>query len=563
MTSTRAVSAPLVLILALAGCGDGTGPDAPLVDCGLVSATVLAPGQFAVVDASEVACVRLPEAGTGGAEYLYVAASAAGEESTSGTSADYELTGSGGSGGPVAAARPRGPSPAVRPTAAQRLHLQLREVGRRMASRPDAAVRARTAPAVRTPPPVLGEQRTFNVLQTLDLTGTADDYAQVNATARYVGTRAAIFLDDAAPVQGGYSQADLDNIGSLFDDHLHPIGTAAFGAESDINSDGLVLVLLTEKVTQLAGCGGNQFVVGFFFAADLFANHPQNNPGSNEAEIFYGLVPDPVCGVDRDRAVELLPAVFVHEFQHMISYNEHVLSRGGQAEDTWLDEGLSGFAEELGARQVPDDRCVDNDCLNQFMIGNLTNAYNYLRFIDDSYLIGPSQPPIPLTEYGATWLFVRWLTEHFASDPTLGLDLTRQLVQTNRIGAANVSAVVGLGFDALISEWQLANYLTDLPGFAPGAGSQRLQYDSWAFRDIYASFHAQDNFNFPRVYPLEPEVTAGDDYLRIGVLRAGSGQHVLIQQGPSAGVVSLRLTRPDDLPLPSSVVPRAVLVRIR
>ena len=41
----------------------------------------------------------------------------------------------------------------------------------------------------------------------------------------------------------------------------------------------------------------------------------------------------------------------------MISYNQHVLVAAGSAEDTWLNEGLSHFAEELGGRSVPDAEC--------------------------------------------------------------------------------------------------------------------------------------------------------------------------------------------------------------
>ncbi len=192
----------------------------------------------------------------------------------------------------------------------------------------------------------------------------------------------------AAPTEGGYTQEDLTAIGSLFDDHLHPIDVNAFGDETDVNGDGLVLVLLTDRVTRLAGCGGGSVVVGLFFAVDLF----EDLVGSNNAEIFYGLTPDAECGVDRDYAISRLPGVFIHEFQHMINYGQQVIQRDGDAEDTWLDEGLSGFAEELGARLVPDDRCLANDCLTQFQGDNFSNAYNYLSQQESAYLIGPGGP---------------------------------------------------------------------------------------------------------------------------------------------------------------------------
>ena len=69
----------------------------------------------------------------------------------------------------------------------------------------------------------------------------------------------------------------------------------------------------------------------------------------------------------------------------------------------------------------------------------------------------------------------------------------------------NVATVTGVPFSTLTPEWQLANYLDNLPGFAPS--SPRLQYDSWNFRATYASFHEQAPTSFPREYPLVPDST--------------------------------------------------------
>jgi hypothetical protein len=244
---------PALSLAAILGCGDGTGPGGgPAVSCNEVVPTALSPGQVALVDASETACIRIAEAGTAGADYLYVAYSAASEESRDGTSAEYRLAGTAGTP-PVTVVRPHAHSAPLPLTPAQRFHSRLRTLGQDLArTRPGPRLRARSAPSLRAVPPTLGEQRTFNVLRSAEASGTRpEDYVQVAGTARYVGTHAAIFLDDAAPVQGGYTQADLDAIGSLFDDYLHPIAVNAFGAETDVNGDGLVLVLLTYLVTRI------------------------------------------------------------------------------------------------------------------------------------------------------------------------------------------------------------------------------------------------------------------------------------------------------------------------
>jgi hypothetical protein len=431
----------------------------------------------------------------------------------------------------------------------------------REAAREAATARASGAVAqarVQQPPPVMGEKRTFNVLKSGSSSGTqSSDYVDVTATVAYVGSHAAVYLDDAAPVPT-YGGADLQAIGTMFDDHLYPIDTTAFGRESDVDGNGLVLILLTDRVTKLVDCSGGSVVVGFFLPFDLLPSHV----GSNAGEIFYGLVPDASCSLTPDDARNALPPVVIHEFQHMISYNQHVLANGGDVEEPWVNEGLSSFAEELGGRLVPDPLCANGDCLTQFTLLNLDNAQSYLFDPVSSFLIGPDRLPLPLAEYGAGWLFIRWLADQYAAEQPLGTDLTRRLVRTGRTGASNVTAVTGTDFGPLVTRWQLANYLDDLAGFTPG--DAQLQYTSWDFRATYAGLHAQSPGLFPREYPLVPPVAANGSYQESDTLRAGSGQHLLVDQAPNAPATSLKLTGVDGATgLTADRAPFIGVVRIR
>jgi hypothetical protein len=404
------------------------------------------------------------------------------------------------------------------------------------------------------PPPVVGEQRTFSVCATT----TCETFLQTTATAQAVGARVAVFVDDGAP-SPGYTQADLTHVAELFDNHLYPIDTTAFGRESDIDGNGVVIVLLTHRVNLLSpNCDATQSVIlGFFFGADLLPRSAAN-PGSNEAEIFYGLVPDPNnpdCGITEAFALSHLPSTFVHEFQHMISFNQHRLVRGASSEETWLNEALSHFAEELAGRSVPDTECpVSGSCFSDFLgQGDVVNAFEYLQDPEGFFLIVPGDSTGKLEERGADWLFVRWLADHFAADTLLGTDLTRRLVMTSQTGAENVETQTGVPFSSLVPEWQLANYLDDLPGF--GASSGRLRYKSWNFRDI-----AEAN---ALPFPLIPDSTAGPDYIHTGILRAGSGKHVRVVQPPGFAAVDLQLSGGSGQSFPSEAAPRIALVRIR
>jgi hypothetical protein len=556
--SFLAVTAGVLII----SCSDGTGPPPPPpLDCSDASTRVLAVGQHEILDPNALgACIRLPAAGPAGAEHLYVPLATQGQETPSGVSAHYQVIG----GSPVAVSAL--PSPQLSAfqshLPAQAFHSMLRARERALSEQSSVALfnQGRVASSV-AQAPVVGEERSFDVCSS----STCKEFVQTTATAMSVGARVAIFVDDSAPA-GGYTTTDLQDVGTLFDQFLYPIDTTAFGVESDIDGNGVVIVLLTHRVNALSPDCNNtgQVILGYFFGADLLLRG-SDNPGSNQAEIFYGLVPDPdnpACTIDKAEAASRLPTTFIHEFQHMISFNQHVLVRQGASEDTWLNEGLSHFAEELGARLVPDTECPNStSCFSEFLEGNILNAFEYLASPEEFFLIEPGNSSGKLEERGANWLFVRWLLDHFASDTILGTNLTRQLVETDQVGSANVLSKTGVDFSILVGEWQLTNHLDDLPGFS--APAARLRYKSWNFREV-ADLRG-------RPFPLVPDSTSGVGYNHRGILRAGSGRHIRVVQGLAAGEVGLQVTgsvfRPKRIlftgPLPSSIEPRIALVRVR
>jgi hypothetical protein len=541
----------------LAACSSSEPNPGGIVDCSNASPTVLAPGEFTTIDAAQTACVRIPAAGAQESEYLYVALATAGTETQNGISAPYQLTG--GLSAVASAAAHRSPVFDRALTAAQRFHDVLRQRERALSERPGAgsAARSRISASVVVVPPAVNSKRTFDVCATT----SCDSFVSSTATAKLVGQRVAIYVDDETP--NAYGQAALDSVGALFDSHLYPIDTTAFGRESDLDNNGVVIVLLTPEVNRLSpNCNAaGSVILGFFFGLDLLPRQAHSNAG----EVFYGVVPGtitPGCSIPESEAVHSLPPVFIHEFQHMISFNQHVLVRGGTSEDTWLNEGLSHFAEELGGEQVPDAFCVPAfpNCESQFNGGNLDNAFSYLVQPDTSYLIEPGSSSGTLSERGANWLMVRWLGDHFATTEPQATELTRALLQTSRVGAANVQAVTGEDFSVLVSQWQLANYLTNLPGFTPA--SNRLQYTTLNLRAIY-----QANFQsgiFSKPYPLTPDSTRDGTYNHSGTLLAGSGHHLRIIQESGSTEASFDLTNPaGSLPVSSAVKPRIAIARVR
>ncbi len=582
----RAFSAVAIAVF-IAACGsESSGPNpGPDLNCGQTQPTQLDPGEFSIIDpTAQGACVSLPSvpaAGAGGAEHLYVALSTAGTEVSGGITAPYQLTGSGG--GPVTSVTEL-PSPLVSsfrgPATAAQFHRMLRERERALAASPARVFRARedrVDAAVAAVPPAPGSEKAFFVCTNTD----CNNFVSVTATAEVVADKVAIYVDNASGITQRYTSFELNDIARVFDDFLYPIDTLNFGRESDIDDNSVVQVLLTPRINTLSGnCNQTQSVIlGYFFSLDIDPIGPQA-AFSNQGEVFYSLVPDPgntQCTIEKETfAKPNLAPTFVHEFQHMISYNEHALvpGRNGTSEDTWLNEGLSHYAEELAGRIVRDTVPQQlGTTYAQYSLSNYLNAYEYLENPEANFLISPANSGGSLEERGAGWLFVRWVADQFGTSTenllqfrVRGTDFTRALVQTGLNGAANVAAQSGESFSTLVTQWQLANYLDNLmldatTPFTPA--SDRLLYLTIDLRDQFGQFHDQRPNDFPRPYPLVPDSTKTGAYTRTGTLRQGSGRHVRIIQSAGAAGVQFLLASPTGSAVSATAVPRVGLVRVR
>jgi len=536
-----------------AACTDNIGPT--VGPCAVADGfpLTLAVGQyFAVFPTVDSACVRFgANASPDTVEYLVVPQIVTG---TPGLTTGFRLLGN----NPAAAAVTAqlvSPGGSRRASTARQFDEFLRrsEQTRRYGSEPVSVVAsprvAATPPAPAPPAP----NRAFRVFSSL----TSTQFTTVNAVLKVVKTHVAIYVDTLAP-PGGLSDAALDSLGDLFDTRLYPIDTTAFGRESDVDGNGLVLVLMTPVVNRFvnqAQCDTAGYIAGFFFSFDVDPFYA-SNPNSNKAELFYSLVPDPAgtlsCAHADTTVNKVVPVTFIHEFQHMISFNEHALKRGAvTGEVLWLNEGMSHFAEELGGRSY----LPDSAAYLRFAIGNLFNASQYLADPGSTILVTKSGLGT-LEERGVEWLFVRYLVDMF------GDSLTRKLNQTSLTGEANIEAQTGHQFELLSSRWALANWVSDLqvPGFT---ADSVLRYKSVQLRAQYASLHASRPAAFPAVFPLVPSTSAAQTVSLTGTLRAGSAIYHRAFQAPGAVPFALRFISQSGFPLPRAYAPRLNVIRIR
>ena len=544
------------------GCSDSSGPDpAVLVSCeaadaasGTVPMALFQPLTVRTSELDECAWV------TGsGAKYVVVPQFPT--ETATRSLVRYVI----GNGGSLAAAASEVPS---HTSPAARLDNVLRQIERRLA--PSAAREARelralslSFQAIRGPSfQQVGSSRTFKVLSSIPENNQQQPtFATVTATLRFAGQNILIYVDNQAPSgSNGLSDSVLTKLGTWFDQDLYPIGVNTFGSESDIDNNDRVIVLMTPVVNGLTDRDDCDVVIsGFFFGLDL-----TQGTNSNRAEIFYSLVPDPQGQFSCPRSVAVVeastPPTFIHEFQHMISFNQHVLVRNGSDEEAWLNEGLSHIAEEVVARhydnkypELPAGRLF-SDTANIFINNDLSNSYDFLESTSTTSLTLFASTGT-LEERGAAWLFLRWLADQ--KDSTI----FARLVQTNLTSIANVENVAAEPFPVLFGDWALALWTDSIPGHPRTSVPPRNRYKSRNLRQIYARLNFIAPSQFPRVYPLVPRQLPANGSLESSMY-PGTMEYFLTQAPSADPAVGFRFARPDGLVFPTALKAQLGLFRL-
>lgn len=292
--------------------------------------------------------------------------------------------------------------------------------------------------------PLVGSTRSFNVVNkvtAVDLTDRSN-FDEVTARLRYKGDHTLIYIETRAEGPN-IPDALVDEIGDRFDGQTYDVDRAAFGEETDIDSNGRVIVLMTATVNALnteqsVEAGG--VLSGFFFGIDLLF-HPTFNPFSNDAEIFYALVPDPnkqfgAASIGGDEVAGFLDGVLAHEFQHMINAGLR-LDSGADFETVWLDEGLSHYAETLNG--VTFDGTTD-----------LQNSLRSALWLQKPYAHSVVANDDNLEQRGAAWLLVAYLVDHY------GQGILRELVEGPFTGIPNVENAADTSFQFLFYRFTAA-----------------------------------------------------------------------------------------------------------
>ncbi len=216
------------------------------------------------------------------------------------------------------------------------------------------------------------------------------------------------------------TEAVISNLQNEFIQTILPKETAFFG--NPPAKDITILILdIQDDYYQF----GKTYVAGYF------------DPNDASPTIYLDARPS----LYFDPSGKILYGTLAHEFQHLIHFNTDI------DEETWVNEGLSGLARFLcGYGHVS------------------THVSAFARNPNTSLVQWPDVGD-NLASYGATYLFMLYLAEHYGGPS--GSETTRNIVSNSGRGIAGINNALaqggfGITVNDIFKNWVAANYLNDI-----------------------------------------------------------------------------------------------------
>ena len=409
--------------------------------------------------------------------------------------------------------------------------------------------------------------RTFHVLSSFD--PNTPSWTTVTATLSYAGSNVLVYVDQAAPA-GGFTSTQLEAFGQLFDQTLYGIDTLNFGPPSDVDQNGHVIMLMSPVVnadTPSSVCASQGYVAGFFDEEDF---NNASDPNSNQGEIFYSIVPDPNGTVSCAHSLSDLglavPATFLHELQHLIDFSQHVIINHGLPESSWLDEGLSIVAEELGSlyyeQKCPPPSCRTDptqlfpDSAEGFVQSFLYDSYQYGLLPDTASLTLHQDSDGGFSWRGGDWAMMRWLGDQ------LGSGVFRRLEQGPDDGVTDIVSVAGQPFPSLFGNFGLALYTDSLPGLPRGTAPLTDRFVSRNLRLLWDRLYVTygGGADIPLPFPIQLFPVSFDT--STAVMDPGTMSYFRLDTPSGDSTVAIRFSGPGGAPLPAILHPQLSLFRL-
>jgi hypothetical protein len=247
-------------------------------------------------------------------------------------------------------------------------------------------------------------------------------YYQTSATCRSrtalsSGYYLNVYVEDAEWTRdpSRFTTTILDSIGNEYKNVILPTETTYFGTPP--TGDFTILLM------DIQDSGGDSYVSGYFDS-----RNENNVTNSNNRHMIY------MDSKDGTPGNTSFYGTLAHEFQHFIHYDYDPL------EDTWVEEGLSGLARYVCGYGHQTSHVT---AFSQAPTTSLTN------WQDD------------LANYGATYLFILYLSEKYGGAPTIKAIVANQGTGIDGINSALFLRGYLVGVNDIFKNWVVANYLNN------------------------------------------------------------------------------------------------------
>ena len=370
----------------------------------------------------------------------------------------------------------------------------------------------------------LGDTVSFN----MGLSCASGDTLQVLAQTAYIGEETVWYEDIGNPLPESFTASEYQNFDTQYTSKTLPVLKEYYGDYGDIDSNGKLSVLVTKEVNK------RKRTLGFVWGGDLV---PSNLcPGANQAEIFYGLAPDPE-GTIENRVVpkswltDLYDPLIAHETTHVIQITGNFY-QNSEYKSSWEMEGGATLAEQLVGYEIYGNGPGLDLGLHDFNTGfkwyrdwasDLTYYFGYSKSgrvsnapEECSWMGKESQGNAGPCEnlravYGVPSIFMRMVLDLYGPNyPGGEKALSRALVgSTDHSGMSNYSQITGIPKQELLATFAMTLW---------GDGRISNNLTSWNLRDVMGRWASDRR--------LQPYTSDIDDLTLPLNIRGGSSSYL-------------------------------------
>ena len=359
-------------------------------------------------------------------------------------------------------------------------------------------------------------------------------------TVKFVGTNVILVADNDNPA-GGLTDTQYNEYATTVDTVLYPAVTALYGAPTDHDGNGRVVLFFTRAMNELSPPASSSVVLSRHMTRDL-ANQTEC-PTSNDGEILYQLAADPTGAVNGNvRTVSFVTGSFgptVHELGHLVIDARRVAS-GAPFEEAWLDEALAAgavdrsfFATSFGL--TPLQNIVLADLTTGPNASRRVAAFNTYENILYSqirtWMQGPPRTGIvdsaasSLAQRGIGWMFLRYVADRHAVTLTDEASFFAEVASSTLTGRENLEDIVGDDLSLYLRDFMASVYLDDAPGVAPANALPEYITRSWSYRSIFGGLGG---------FPLALQTLSPDVPTNYALSRGGSASYLRFSVSASA-----------------------------